>query len=300
LVCLFVVVNTVFNFAATTLRGVGKLVFEAILQGVGAVVFVAAGALALALDAGVVPLLAIMAGKEAISATVALVALRRAVGAPRRPSRGLWRRLLRIGLQLALATAALATVTRIPTLVLGGVGTSSELAWYSGAQRLADAILLLAITCGFAVLPSLTLLFESEPARAWTFLRNLLAGAVAAGALVGAIGLIFADTIVTIAFGSDFESAAAAARALMAGAPAYAITGIAWYGLVALGRERSLLAVAGVAAVASLALSLILIPGEGDVGAGIAVSGAAWLLAGGLFAVLIGARRSSPRGRVAP
>jgi O-antigen/teichoic acid export membrane protein len=237
-----------------------------------------------------------MAGKEAISATVALVALRRAVGAPRRPSRGLWRRLLRIGLQLALATAALATVTRIPTLVLGGVGTSSELAWYSGAQRLADAILLLAITCGFAVLPSLTLLFESEPARAWTFLRNLLAGAVAAGALVGAIGLIFADTIVTIAFGSDFESAAAAARALMAGAPAYAITGIAWYGLVALGRERSLLAVAGAAAVASLALSLILIPGEGDVGAGIAVSGAAWLLAGGLFAVLIGARRSSPRG----
>ena len=94
------------------------------------------------------------------------------IGARGAHIRDLWRRLLRIGIQLGLASTALALVTRIPTFVLGNSGTTEELAWFSAAQRLADAVLVLATTSGFALLPSLTLLLETSASAPGGFLRR--------------------------------------------------------------------------------------------------------------------------------
>jgi O-antigen/teichoic acid export membrane protein len=283
LTCLFVAVNTCFNFAATTLRGVGRSIFEAVLQGGGALAFVGAAALALALGAGLVPVLAILVAKEALSAVVALGGLRHEIGRPQRWSPTLWRRLLRLGIQLGLASAALALVTRIPTFVLGNSGTTADLAWFSAAQRLADAVLLLATTGGFAVLPSLTLLLETEPDRAWRLLGRLLGAAGLAGVLLGALTVALASPIVTAAFGSDFSDAAAPTRVLMAGAPAYAVVGIGWFALIALGRERRLLQLAAASTVLSLVLSIALVPDGGDVGGAIAYAAALGFLAAGML-----------------
>ena len=291
LTCGFVVVNTLFNFASTTLRGVGKSVYEAALQGAGAVLFVAAAATALAVGAGLVPVLAILLGKEALSLLAALAGLRADVGRPRRLPSDLWRRLLRIGIQLGLASTALALVTRIPTFVLANSGTAEDLAWFSAAQRLADAVLVLATTAGFALLPSLTLLFETEPARAWSFLGRTLGAAVGLGAVAGLVTVLFAPEIVTAAFGSDFDAAAQPTRVLMAAAPAYAAIGIGWYALVALGRERSLVLLAAASALLALALSLVLVPGGDDAEAAVAYVAALGAMAAAILAVLIDARR---------
>jgi O-antigen/teichoic acid export membrane protein len=296
LTCGFVVVNTLFNFASTTLRGVGKSVYEAALQAAGAVVFVAAAATALALGAGLVPVLAILLAKEVLSLVAASAGLRVDVGRPRRLSSDLWRRLLRIGIQLGLASTALALVTRIPTFVLGNSGSTEDLAWFSAAQRLADAVLVLATTTGFALLPSLTLLFDSEPARAWSFLGRTLAVAVAVGALAGLLTLLFASEIVTAAFGSDFDAATHSTRVLMAATPAYAAIGIGWYALVALGRERQLVLLAGASALLALVLSLVLVPDGGDGGAAVAYVVALGVMAAAILTVLVDARRRVAAG----
>jgi len=295
LACLFVALNTWFNFAASALRGVGRQVYEAVLQGSGAVFFVAAAAAALALDGGLVTVLAILVLKEALSFTLAMVGLARDVGAPRRWTPGLWRLLLRIGIQIGLASTGLALVTRIPTFVLGNSGSTTEFAWYSAAQRLGDGVLVLATASGFALLPSLTLLFVSERPRAWTLLRRLLLAAAGGGVVLGALAVVFAPTIVTLAYGSDFADAADPARAVMAAAPAYAIVGIGWYALVALGRERQLLVLATASAGCSLVLSLAVIPAGGDVAAGLAYGGAAAAMALAILVCVVGARDRNTR-----
>jgi O-antigen/teichoic acid export membrane protein len=292
LTCLFVGMNTLFNFAATTLRGVGRSVYEALLQGLGAAAFVGVGAAALALGGGLATILALLLVKEVVSAALAFGALREDVGPPRRWTPHLWHRLLQIGIQLGIASAALALVTRVPTVVLGNKGSTTDLAWFSGAQRLADAVLLLATTSGFAILPSLAFLFASEETRAWRLLWRVLAVAGVGGGLLGLLAIVLAPQIVTVVYGSDFEDAAEATRVVMAGAPALAVAGIGWYALVALGRERRLVMLAATAAALSLVLSLTLIPGSGDVGAAIAYLGAVVLVAVAILGSLARVRRA--------
>ncbi len=291
LTCGFVVANTLFNFAATTLRGVGKSVYEAGLQAAGAVVFVAAAATALALGAGLVAVLAILLAKELLSLVAALAGLRADVGGPRRLTSDLWRRLLRIGIQLGLASTALALVTRIPTFVLANSGPPRT--WLGSRPRSGWPT-----PCwswrrrpGSRCLPSLTLLLESEPERAWRFLGRTLGAAVAIGAIGGALTLAFAPEIVTAAFGSDFDAATHSTRVLMAAAPAYAAIGIGWYALVALGRERSLVVLAAASAALALVLSLVLVPDRGDGGAAVAYVVALGAMAAAILAVVVDARR---------
>jgi O-antigen/teichoic acid export membrane protein len=292
LTCGFVVANTLLNFATTTLRGVGKQVYEAGLQAVGAVAFPAAAVIGLVLGAGPVELLGILFAKEALSLVAAMVGLRADIGRPRRLTPDLWRRLIRVGIQLGVASTALALVTRIPTFVLGNSGTTEDLAWFSASQRLADAVLVLATTAGFALLPSLTFLFEHEPARAWTFLSRMLGTAIVGGALVGLVSVLFASDIVTAMFGSTFDAATESTRVLMAATPAYAVIGIGWYGLVALGREWPLVSVAGASALLALILSLALVPDGGDEGAAVAYVISLGVMAAALLAVLVTARRT--------
>jgi O-antigen/teichoic acid export membrane protein len=291
LAALFVSVNTVFNYTAATLRGVGRSVFEALLQGLGALAFVGAAVTAVALGAGLAALLAILLAKEAVSTAVAFGGLRHDIGRPRRWTPGLWRRLLRIGIQLGVASTALALVTRVPTFVLGNSGTATELAWFSGAQRLADAVLLLATATGFALLPSLTLLFETDRARARALLRRLLVAATLGGAVLALVSVLLARQIMTVAYGSDFAGAATATRVILAALPAYAIVGIGWYALIAVGRERHLLALAAVSAGASLALSLWLVPGGGEVAAAAVYAGALTGMAVAIVGAIVVAAR---------
>ncbi len=79
-------------------------------------------------------------------------------------------------------------------------------------------------------------------------------------------------------------------RVLMAAAPAYAVVGVAWYALVALGRERALLAIAGATTVLALALSFILVPDGDEIGASVAFACSLTAMAAAMLAVVVRAR----------
>ena len=150
----YVLFNRFFDLTATLLRGVGRFSFEAILQSVGAVAFIAGSIAVTAAGLGVSAVLAVLCAKEAVSGAVSYVALREDLG-HRRPAseRGGWRRLFGIGIRLSIAGIALALVMRVPLALLGNLGSSQEVALFSAAQRFGDAAYILAISLGVALLP---------------------------------------------------------------------------------------------------------------------------------------------------
>ena len=203
-------------------------------------------------------MLAVFCAKEALSALVAWVALRgdltRSAGPP--PVR--WQQLLRVGIRLALAGIALVLVMRLPLVVLGNSGTETQVAFFSAAQRFADAAWLMATTAGVALLPGIAYLAQSDRPRArrlvWRVL--LVTGAAAAGLALASQPL--AEPAMRLIFGSDYSAGEDALQIILAGLPAYVVLGISWYAIVAFDGEPQLLnlGIAGliVAVVAALAL----------------------------------------------
>ena len=81
-----------------------------------------------------------------------------------------------------------------------------------------------------------------------------------------------------VIFGSHFSAGADLLRIVLAGMPAYAALGICWYSSIALDGEGRLLGIGLLGLVICVALSALLIPGNGD-------AGAAWSYVGSLYAV---------------
>ena len=162
----YVLFNRLFDFTATMLRSVGRFTFEAVLQSIGAVVFIVGASAVTIADMGVTAVLAILAAKELVSAVIAYLALREDLVRPEGvPPNTSWRSLVRIGIKLAVAGIAVALLMRIPLVVLGNVGTIREVALFSAAQRFGDAVYILAISSGFALLPGISYLARSDPPR---------------------------------------------------------------------------------------------------------------------------------------
>ena len=78
----FVLFNRLFDFTATMLRGVGRFTFEAVLQSAGAVVFIVGASIVTIAGLGVTAVLAILAGKELVSAVIAYLAIREDLARP--------------------------------------------------------------------------------------------------------------------------------------------------------------------------------------------------------------------------
>ena len=171
----YVLFNRLFDFTATMLRGVGRFTLEAVLQSAGAIFFIvgaehrhdrrpgrdrgARGARHQGVVCGVIAYIAIrediVRPKGALPATT-------------------WRSLVRIGIHLAVAGVAVALIMRIPLVVLGNTGTSREVALFSAAQRFGDAVYILAISSGFALLPGIAYLARADPPRARRLVHRVL------------------------------------------------------------------------------------------------------------------------------
>jgi len=271
--------NTLFNFCATTMRGLGLFKAEALLQGGGALCMVTVGALVVTLDAGVEALLAVLVAKEGASLMIAGGMITHAVGHPARAHPRLWRRLLRSGIHLSLSSTALILVTRVPLILLANSGSKHAVAWFSAPLRMADAILVLGMTAGYSLFPGLSALEPVDPMRARRLLfRAIKFGGVGSVALA-AILVVFADPIVPLLFGRTFEASVSCARVLFLGVPAYALLGLGWFALLASGEERKVLAYGAGAVGIALGLGLALIPPMSDVGAAWAYTGSVTALA---------------------
>jgi O-antigen/teichoic acid export membrane protein len=280
LAALFVAVNLVGSFVTTMLRGLGRFVAEAGLQLAGAGAFLAAGIAAAALGWGLTGVLAVLLGKEIVFAAVALLWLRPDVGAGRLGRTTGWRRLLGIGIRMGVASTGLAVATRSGLIILGNAGTATEVAWLSAPLRVADAVLVFALTAGYALLPGLSRLVAEDRARASRLIRHALlasAGAALGGAL---IAVPAAGWLMATLFGEEFRAATVPARVLLAALPVYAALGVAWYAVLALDGERGLMSLATLGAAGSVAAGLAVIPGGGDVGA-------AWVYAATLTTMAI-------------
>ncbi len=275
----YVLFNRFFDLTATLLRGVGRFSFEAILQSVGAVAFIAGSIAVTAAGLGVSAVLAVLCAKEAVSGAVSYVALREDLG-HRRPAseRGGWRRLFGIGIRLSIAGIALALVMRVPLALLGNLGTSQEVALFSAAQRFGDAAYILAISLGVALLPGIAYLAHEDLPRARALLHRVLLAFTGAGVLLAAAALPLAEPIMHVIFGSDFSAGADLLRIVLAGMPAYAALGICWYSAIALEGEGRLLGIGLLGLAVCVALSVLLIPSGGD-------TGAAWSYVASLYVV---------------
>jgi O-antigen/teichoic acid export membrane protein len=275
----YVLFNRLFDFTATMLRGLGRFTFEAVLQSVGAIYFIVLGSLAIIADMGVTAVLAVLASKELASGLIAYAAIRKDLrqppGIPRQTD---WRPLLRIGIKLAVAGIAVALIMRIPLAVLGNLGSDREVALFSAAQRFGDAVYILAISSGFALLPGISYLANTDPERARRLIHRVVLAVVAGSALVAAVALPLAEPIMRVIFGGDFADGAHLLRIVLIGIPGYAMLGVCWYAVVAFDGESHLVGIGLAGLALSALLSALLIPSGGD-------DGAAWTYVGSLYAM---------------
>jgi O-antigen/teichoic acid export membrane protein len=277
LVAAFVLFNRFFDFEATTLRGLGRFNLEATLQLGGGLVFIAAATATTAAGLGVTTVLIIMCVKEALSGLIAYLALRSDLDRSAVPAVR-WTALLKIGIRLSVAGISLALIMRLPLLVLGNTGSDREVAEFSAAQRFGDAAILLATTSGFALLPGIAYLAQTDRARARRLIRRVVLSLAGAAAVITLALLPLAEPVMSGIFGSDFASGDDLLRIVLVGLPGYAVLGICWYAIIAFDGEARLMGVGLTGCVTSVALAALLVPSHGDVGA-------AWAYVCGIYAV---------------
>jgi O-antigen/teichoic acid export membrane protein len=267
LAAVYAAANTFFNYLSAILRGIGRFQLEAALQLGGVALAVGGGIAIIAAGGGITAVVGFFALKEVLHVAVLYLVMRREVKGPTRPLPLLLKRLFRAGVRLAVAALAFAVVTRLPQIVLGNTGSEEELAWFSAPARLADTIFGLAFVGSFALLPGLTYLQLSDHHRAVRLTGRLVGAAAVGGTVLGVASAALAPTIVRVLFGGRFEPASEPASVLLVGLPAYAVLGIAWHALIAFDRDRDVLPVGAIGVLSSIALSVLLIPSGGDVGA---------------------------------
>jgi O-antigen/teichoic acid export membrane protein len=201
--------------------------------------------------------------------------LLRADIADRTPVPGYRMELVRSGIKLAGAAGATAVATRGPLLVLGIAGSAVAVAGYSAGLRFADAIYLLAITAGQALLPSIAAILASDAARAVRLVRRAIAIATAGGALFALAVAPFGSDITRIVFGNQYASSGPLMSVMMAGVPFMGMFWISWFALCAYERERDILRAAIACSAAAVVAAIVVVPAEG-------ATGAAWVYAGAL------------------
>jgi O-antigen/teichoic acid export membrane protein len=277
----FVLFNRAFDFIGTTLRGLGHFNLVAGIEAAGAVALLVGGIAVTVADLGVTAVLTVFALKELVSALIGFLALRPELPRPRRGEEALsWRPLLRIGIHLAAAGIALSLVMRVPLAVLGNTGSTREVALFSAAQRFGDAGVLLASTTGLALLPGISLLARTDPARAKRLFHRTLLALMVVSAVIALLALPVAEQVMRAIFGDDYADGATLLRIIALGVPAYLMLGLCWYGLVAFGRERRLLRIGLLGIVVTAAFAIGVIPSAGD-------EGAAWAYITAIYAMAL-------------
>jgi len=276
----FVIFNRLLGLGLDMLRAVGRFGVEASIETIGTVLLVAGATAAAATGLGVTAVLAVFAIHSLIAAFVCHLLLRREIASPDEAP-GYRGSLLRSGIKLAIAAGATAIATRAPLIVLGVAASAVAVAGYSVAMRFADAVYLLALTAGQALLPSLASILSTDVRRAARLTRRAIALTTGLGAGLAAAFAPFGSDITGAVFGDTYASAGPLVSAMMSAVPFMGMFWISWFALCAHGRERDVLLVSLPCALGSLLVAVIVIPDTGP-------RGAAWVYAGALAVLALG------------
>lgn len=156
-------------------------------------------------------------------------------------------------------------------IVLGAMAPGSAPAWFGAALRIVLAAHSLVYLYFFVLLPSLAHALRSG-APAWRQLvEPSLRTAGWLGGLVAVVGTLGARPILSLLFGAPFEAAAPSLRILVWIVPVLWLSGHHRYSFVASNRPALDSTAAAIGAVATIVLSLVLVPVLRGVGAAVAL-----------------------------
>jgi len=186
-------------------------------------------------------------------------------------------RLLGEGLSVGLSNILWAFMVAAPMLMLGGLGADGHAPAHLGAsQRIVLSLLTVSFLYHFNLYPVLVRKL-AEDVAGWLRVVSASARLVAWGGVAVALALsALAGPIMVTVFGPGFAAAAPVLAVLAWIFPLRLQSGHARWSLIARGAQRRLLWAEGAGAAALVATGLVLIPGQGVIGAatGGAIAGA--------------------------
>jgi O-antigen/teichoic acid export membrane protein len=261
---------------AVELKNGRQTVFELVKQlvtvaGIGALV--AAGAT-------LTPFFAVQiaVGLVVIALTPALAG-RAAIVRPRF-DRDEWRWLVRQALPVAVAFVLGTLYFRVIIVLMSVISTEVQTGLFGTSLRILEVLAGLPILVAAVALPVLAAAARDDRARLAYALQRLTDVAVLAGALIAIVVAIGADDIVTIIGGEEYRPAGDVLRIQILALFGIFLSQLWSGGLVALHRQRELVAVNGVALLAVGAMAAILVPLDGARGGALATVLGDALLAG--------------------
>ncbi|MBA3374998.1 MAG: oligosaccharide flippase family protein [Actinobacteria bacterium] len=185
-------------------------------------------------------------------------------------SAGSRRRIARTAIALSVSsTLGLVVFKRSEVFLLGYFSVPSDVAFYSIAYAMADALqYILPMALAFAIFPNITRAFA---ARDFEFARRAYEGQLRLTALaiapVAVAGALLSDPVINILYGRAFGAAALPLAVLLFSAGVNRLGYCAFGALVGSDRERLVVWITAGSAVANLSFGLALIPTFGVAGA---------------------------------
>lgn len=227
--------------------------------------------IAILCHAPLVTIAAILAGEYVLSSLALLVACRMNGGAPER-----WRftvpdtvLLLRESWPLIINSVAIIVSVRVDQMLLTTLRGPAENGVFAAAQRLTEIIYYVPVAIMAAASPTLLKSFERDRVEYAHRLQRLFRALALSGTAIAVGVSLLAGPITLLLFGSEFRASGAVLAIQVWSAPILFL-GIAqtnWF--IAHGRQRALMVRSVVAAIASVALNLWLVPLLGARGAAI-------------------------------
>ncbi len=180
-----------------------------------------------------------------------------------------WRRVAREAAPLAVGAVAVASYTRLDTVMLSKLATFDDVARYGIAYKFADLVHAGSTAISMALLPAVVRAWPDRRA-AGEAIRPTFAAIVALGSLAAAQFAVVAPEVVTFFYDERYGASATAARVLVGAECLHLVVVIAYVVVVAAGHPGRYAAAATIGLLSNVALNLLLIPAFSYEGAAVA------------------------------
>jgi O-antigen/teichoic acid export membrane protein len=181
---------------------------------------------------------------------------------PLRPTLDLsgWRTLLRGSVVVGAAIGISQIYFRIDTVLLAVLRSPEEVGFYGAAYKFIELSEIVVAAVTMSMFPPLARFVATGDERARGLVQNAFDVLLAASAAVALFMLAFAEEIIVVTAGEEFAEGAVALQLLAPYALLAYANGMLWRVLIAVQRDRALLAVAVSVLVLNVGLNLVLIP----------------------------------------
>jgi O-antigen/teichoic acid export membrane protein len=174
-----------------------------------------------------------------------------------------WRTLLGSSAVLGAAIALSQVYFRIDTVLLAVLRSPHEVGLYGAAYKFVELSEVIVAAVTMSMFPPLAHFVSTGDRRARELVQKAFDVLLAASAAVALFMLAFAEEIIVLTAGREFEDGALALQLLAPYALLGYANGILWRVLIAVDRDRTLLAIAVSVLVLNVGLNLLLIPEYG-------------------------------------